>query len=718
MDYQMANNLTIEIAVQGGQAARQALNQIARSVREAADQANAGAAHAAGGWKQLTEAFGRTREGLRVVREGFGEVHKAVGELRNAMNEMIERTAPNLKEAFALTAAAAAAGFVEAAKSAAESVHQLKNAGETFGTTTQGMQQIKFGQGLAGVTDEQNTMLARFTKNWGDVTIALKQGGAAAAEARKRLAELGLSGAGTAGKIWTAEGGSGQTLEILQKVAEALSRMDDPLKRNALSMQWFGRNYAEIAPFINHFMELMKQAGKILDDYHLRIGSEEIEASHKFMTSFTTMSNVLGREKEALGNIFGTALEPAFVELYDTVGRNTESIMKWGEQLRDRLMPIVHDFITLLHVATGEVEGFDPSRDLHTDLVQQFYSAWQQVKGILVQVRDAFAAMGKAMVTVLDGVAKVINDVFGTTFTAQGLAAIVIIGQMIGAWKLLATAIAVATAARNAFFLKGPIGAAAAAAGAVTVGAIAGVNKAQHEQGDALAKEGTSIPELISRYSGGAMGMAAGGSVHGPSGTDRIPAWLSLGEFVVNAKAVAKYGREMFAAYNSLQIPRFASGGYVDSFGDPVGYTEPSTGAGAGSFLGVGISPGLSGNADLADTALAEGHGKDSGPFKSSFYSRAQGVQDAMIRGLSNIIGRGAVQSLTEGILPPGISAKMLSLTQTAGRTGAGQYALNLSIDGKTFHLQADQDNAQAIVNFTRLRRLVSAGRLPSSASS
>jgi hypothetical protein len=57
-------------------------------------------------------------------------------------------------------------------------------------------------------------------------------------------------------------------------------------------------------------------------------------------------------------------------------------------------------------------------------------------------------------------------------------------------------------------------------------------------------------------------------------------------------------------------------------------------------------------------------------------------------------------------------------LTQTAGRTGAGQYGINLTVDGKTFHLQADASNGQALINFARLRRLVSAGKLPSSATS
>ncbi|NUO35441.1 MAG: phage tail tape measure protein [Dermatophilaceae bacterium] len=55
---------------------------------------------------------------------------------------------------------------------------------------------------------------------------------------------------------------------------------------------------------------------------------------------------------------------------------------------------------------------------------------------------------------------------------------------------------------------------------------------------------------------------ATGGYVSGPgtSTSDSIPAYLSDGEYVVKAAAVAKYGRSFFDAANSM---RFASGGYV-----------------------------------------------------------------------------------------------------------------------------------------------------------
>ncbi|MBS0237090.1 MAG: M15 family metallopeptidase [Proteobacteria bacterium] len=66
---------------------------------------------------------------------------------------------------------------------------------------------------------------------------------------------------------------------------------------------------------------------------------------------------------------------------------------------------------------------------------------------------------------------------------------------------------------------------------------------------------------------GGLFGFAEGGQVSGPgSGTsDSVPAMLSDGEFVVNAKAASRHGR-LLAMINDGKVPKFATGGPVTGF--------------------------------------------------------------------------------------------------------------------------------------------------------
>ena len=74
--------------------------------------------------------------------------------------------------------------------------------------------------------------------------------------------------------------------------------------------------------------------------------------------------------------------------------------------------------------------------------------------------------------------------------------------------------------------------------------------------------------QLMSAKSGfgfGMFGFATGGPISGPgtATSDSIPAWLSNGEYVLNADAVRKVGLPLLNAINSGRIPRFAKGGAV-----------------------------------------------------------------------------------------------------------------------------------------------------------
>lgn len=63
----------------------------------------------------------------------------------------------------------------------------------------------------------------------------------------------------------------------------------------------------------------------------------------------------------------------------------------------------------------------------------------------------------------------------------------------------------------------------------------------------------------------GAQSNAAGGYIRGRgTGTsDSILSWLSNGEFVVKAKAVAHYGPQLLHALNNMRLPKFSGGGGV-----------------------------------------------------------------------------------------------------------------------------------------------------------
>jgi hypothetical protein len=83
------------------------------------------------------------------------------------------------------------------------------------------------------------------------------------------------------------------------------------------------------------------------------------------------------------------------------------------------------------------------------------------------------------------------------------------------------------------------------------------------------AKEAAAAQSSAAEASAG--GFARGGPIFGPgtSTSDSVPIWASVGEFMVRAAAVRKYGANLFHALNSMRLPPdlfrgFSQGGLVD----------------------------------------------------------------------------------------------------------------------------------------------------------
>lgn len=93
---------------------------------------------------------------------------------------------------------------------------------------------------------------------------------------------------------------------------------------------------------------------------------------------------------------------------------------------------------------------------------------------------------------------------------------------------------------------------------------------------------------------------ASGGHIKGPGtgASDSILARLSNGEYVVRAAAVRKYGLQTLHAMNNMRLPKFASGGLVDS----VTNMQPAQAKSIGS-LNFHLPGGDSFSVDVAGTS-------------------------------------------------------------------------------------------------------------------
>lgn len=107
--------------------------------------------------------------------------------------------------------------------------------------------------------------------------------------------------------------------------------------------------------------------------------------------------------------------------------------------------------------------------------------------------------------------------------------------------------------------------------------------------------------------------VASGGYIRGPgtATSDSIPAWLSNREYVIQARAVDHYGPNLFAALNSMRLPkdlfsRFAIGGLAKALSSAMpryaaGGLATASGGRSLTIVLDGQRFGLNGSADVVD---------------------------------------------------------------------------------------------------------------------
>jgi hypothetical protein len=419
------------------------------------------------------------------------------------------------------------------------------------------------------------------------MTDALLRAKDAGKDLSLRLQQLGVEAVDLAtGKVRPLE-------ETLVEFASKLQQIRDPAVRAFEAQQILGKQWQALVPILNsggkELEELTTkfvQLGVAFDLASTKLGVELFQ-------SFERLSISLSGIKNLIGLAFAPVLIPLIDAITEAISSQVPMIKAWAASIADAVKPAVEDLIALLRGAAAET--------MKSDFVKSLVYWRDQLLGLWPTVKVAFGAILSAA----DGVAAALNAVFGTEFSGLGLIVVAVVGQMVGLFGLLSSAItlvgsvagvllalpwaavftgvsAALTAAVPLF--EGMLAALIGIAGAINwplvlaagIGAIiaalatwnvtweqvtaaigSGVTMVLGWFDAVLAKIGAMIDALarfLGMGGGGASpmatapippasGYAEGGLVHGPgTGTsDSVPLWGSDGEFMVNALATRAF---------------------------------------------------------------------------------------------------------------------------------------------------------------------------------
>lgn len=380
------------------------------------------------------KALGKTGE------QAFSQIQKAALKVNLAPLTTSVRKFGSELAAFGKRASLALAGFgliggvslagttkalANLATAAGEVADQTGKAAEKAGLSVEAFSKLAFAAEQSDVSQEQLiTSFSRLNKQ-----LSAAAGGNKTAVSLFK--QLGVA-------IKDSQGRLRPTEDIIHDIADAFARMPNGVKKSTLALQLFGKSGAALIPFLNEgkagLLDLEKQAEQL----GITLTEQQSKIGDALGDSLDKVSKAAAGIRLQLGLAFAPALTKAADTLTQRIIANRKQIVAFGEDLAKRVGPVVDDVINAL---SGNDSAVKNSAIIQLrDQTVQFGTAVQQ--SFTQIIIPAFNGLRD----VLDGVADVMNNLFGTNVSGDALGIAIAIGSLTGAFKLLRAAIDVVLA--------------------------------------------------------------------------------------------------------------------------------------------------------------------------------------------------------------------------------------------------------------------------------
>ena len=179
-------------------------------------------------------------EGSAAATRALEKLERSTASMDGALSRMEKGLASvggMVKAQLALMVAELGARFLQMAKDSLSAAAGLDELAEQLGITTVGLQALQFSAVQNGVKLEQlETSISKFSQKMGEAAGGSK-------EMVEALTALGVKNLDVQGKLRPTEA-------LLSEVAEAITKMEDPAKRSAAAVDFFGKAGARMLPML------------------------------------------------------------------------------------------------------------------------------------------------------------------------------------------------------------------------------------------------------------------------------------------------------------------------------------------------------------------------------------------------------------------------------------------------------------------------------------
>lgn len=395
------------------------------AIRNAADKIGPGL----GG--KLDALVTRLKAGLKEIGANARNIATQFGKLRIATSRLGGEFAGVAARIGIIGGAivGAGAGFIAFTKNAADNADAVGKSAEALGLSVKSYQALEFAANQANVSSEDfGSGIARLNKLIGASLSGNKA-------ATKALLDAGVAYKKANGQIVVPK----NVHESFLRLADSISKIDDPAKRAAILTAVLGKSYAKFIPLLSGGRKEIQATADQFSKSGLGFTGDETKKADAFGDSLDLLFKTMGRLRDKAFLKFAEPLTKAFETATNYIIAHADDILKAIQNIADQVGPLFDDVINALTGNDKDVKA-QWILDLRDGLKSIGESAQKAFYEIIL---PAFTGVRDGAQTVADKV----NSIFGTKITGDSLLLAGAFLKLSGAFGILGPAITAISAA-------------------------------------------------------------------------------------------------------------------------------------------------------------------------------------------------------------------------------------------------------------------------------
>lgn len=243
------------------------------------------------------------------VAKGVAVANTALGNLKTQLTSLDAAAAKAFSfsglTAITVSATAAAAALVGAVKSAADYGDQLDNMSQRTGVAVEELAKLQY---AAKLSDTSSEALGKGIGNLSKLMVAAAGG---AEESSKLFEKFGIN-------LRNADGTIRGTSDVLYDLADVFATMPDGPQKTALAMEFFGKKLGqELIPLLNQGSEGLKAMADEAERLGLVLNAEQAKAAADFNDNLDRLGQLSRGVAVSIGNALIPALNNMLAKLND-----------------------------------------------------------------------------------------------------------------------------------------------------------------------------------------------------------------------------------------------------------------------------------------------------------------------------------------------------------------------------------------------------------------